>query len=567
MNKKSLLIMFNHFFMSYKDFLYNNKELKINDEDLDTISFLFASLSFILNAESIKTQDEDPDEYLSQDILNNILTVIATHKEDGFYISNQFVTSNSEELIKIIRNKIAHGAFSLDNSHQYIILDHNFQEYKIKIQDFIAFTIYLVDRISLYTTSKKYIRNNLYANTESLKAIRSSQDIPAFLSNIYYVEYEFTDVNPYDKDKIEQIMHIVPEFLVTYEKTTHQRITSLVIKQLFSSYGIQVNPSIKPLSNTEDITTLQNFITEHLPYIQDFDVPSEVSLISNWFYKIKRNDNQSENIREGIIYNLQLLNELKKHQYSNVDDILTNSSSSGFQNSLLEMLVTSELLGFYIHYHYPLENLCKSKENSYDDTFFDCSKLDLSFIKPSLYILPEGQKNSYLDAERGTKRRLEEVSRKISSAQKQKDNLIAKLSQSSKDANQNNIITALNHIQEQLGYLEDQETKELANLEIIEKNLAEFSLSTQDSYHYNRYLIEYIRNAIAHGNVEFNYNSSLGNYQKCILHFTNSYQGQQLFDLEISIQDFEKLFSSSNIAVLNDYLTSLTSTKKGKSLN
>ena len=63
MNKKDMLIKFNHAFMAYKDFLYGhyNQELYENN-NLDLLLCLFSSLTFLLNIESIKTKDESPNE-------------------------------------------------------------------------------------------------------------------------------------------------------------------------------------------------------------------------------------------------------------------------------------------------------------------------------------------------------------------------------------------------------------------------------------------------------------------------------------------------------------------------
>lgn len=562
MNKKEMLINFNHAFMAYKDFLYGyyNNELYSND-NLDFLLCLFSSLTFLLNIESLKTKDESPSEYINQDMLIEILQTIVEKKEDGYYLQETFISSSPEEVIKVIRNKIAHGDFLLNMQTKEIILNYHNQDLKINIDDFIAFTIYIIERINLYTNSQNYTRNNLYANTNNLKPLKHRRDIDKFLQNIYFIEYNFNNVTPYDKEVIEEILKKIPSFLVNYESINHQQINNFAIRNFFASFRLSVNPNIISLYQSSHLITLKQFILENFKELTSLNLNSQVSLISQWFYKLERNKNSKDNLIEGIHYNIRLLSTLKNNHSSNINEVLYNSNSPGLQSSLIEMIITNDLLGFYVHYHYPLENLCKDKDEI-GDVYFDCSKLDLSSLKPTVFIPPKGQINSYEQAAQGCQRRVEEIKLKINSANKQRHALYNKLLSVQDEIQKRNINIALKTIESQIATLQEKYQIELASLEIIEKNIAEFSVTTKESYRYNRYLIEYIRNSIAHGFVYFDYSHCHGNSQKCQIRFLNIHNQQELFDMTISLTDFENLFNYHNMQVFNNYLKEL---EKGKS--
>ena len=264
MNKKEMLINFNHAFMAYKDFLYGyyNNELYSND-NLDFLLCLFSSLTFLLNIESLKTKDESPSEYINQDMLIEILKTIVEKKEDGYYLQETFISSSPEEVIKVIRNKIAHGDFLLNMQTKKIILNYHNQDLKINIDDFIAFTIYIIERINLYTNSQNYTRNNLYANTNNLKPLKHRRNIDKFLQNIYFIEYNFNNVTPYDKEVIEEILKKIPSFLVNYESINHQQINNFAIRNFFASFRLSVNPNIISLYQSSHLITLKQFILEN----------------------------------------------------------------------------------------------------------------------------------------------------------------------------------------------------------------------------------------------------------------------------------------------------------------
>ena len=209
MNNINTLVSFNRAFMSYKEFLFNNSnKLHSNPQNIKTLEILFTCLNIILNKDRINTQDENAQEYIDESILDQILSIIANKKDNIYYLGN-IPFQNKEDVIKTIRNKIAHGEFFIDRLSDNIIFYINNQEVKIPRKSLYSFTILLIERIDLYTVSSSYNRTQLYASTSNTKRIKSKKDISNILDKIYYIDYSFGGNNPITPTKkalIEEIL-------------------------------------------------------------------------------------------------------------------------------------------------------------------------------------------------------------------------------------------------------------------------------------------------------------------------------------------------------------------------
>ena len=250
--------------------------------------------------------------------------------------------------------------------------------------------------------------------------------------------------------------------------------------------------------------------------------------------------------------------------YKDIYEAISNLNSNNLFSSIVEMIVTTELLGFYIHFQYPLENICKSKDNTEDGIdYFDYSTLDLSMLTPTIFNLPEGRQSSYSDAINATKRRLGIIGTELNTLELQITNLNRLINTSTTEEEKTRYQTAIYTVSEKLNKALKRQQEEQELLVERQKELDEFNLSDQTNYYHNRYLIEYIRNAISHGNVYFYYNETDGNITECKLRFINTKDSQVTLDLLVSIQDFEKIFNQDNLRLLDEYLTNQ---KKGRVL-
>ena len=158
------LINFNHAFMSYKEFLFSeNNNLLSNEKNIKMLEVLFSCLNKIMNKDRIKTKDENPNNYIDENILEQIILIIAEKRNNKYYLNN-IEFSTKEEIIKIIRNKIAHGEFIIDEKADNIIFKIENQDIKISSNQIYSLSILLVERLDLYTVSTDYSRTQVFAS-------------------------------------------------------------------------------------------------------------------------------------------------------------------------------------------------------------------------------------------------------------------------------------------------------------------------------------------------------------------------------------------------------------------
>lgn len=561
------LINFNHAFMSYKDFLFSeNNTLLSNTKNIKMLEVLFSCLNIIMNKDRIKTKDEDPSNYIDENILEQIILIIAEKKNNKYYLNN-IEFSTKEEIIKIIRNKIAHGEFIIDETSDNIIFKIEDQDIKISSNQLYSLSILLVERLELYTVSKDYSRSQVFASLPNISKIKREKQISQILENIYHIEYNFNgqdSITPEQKALIEEILRNVPSIISRLEEITKKPVTEEMIRTLFAQHNLEVTPKITKLSETSYREKLEYFILKNIKQFKKMDAKHQVVLISNWYQKLLNDNKPLENLTNGVHYNLYTLSNLPNTNYKDIYEAISNLNSNNLFSSIVEMIVTTELLGFYIHFQYPLENICKSKDNTEDGIdYFDYSTLDLSMLTPTIFNLPEGRQSSYSDAINATKRRLGIIGTELNTLELQITNLNRLVNTSTTEEEKTRYQTAIYTVSEKLNKALNRQQEEQELLVERQKELDEFNLSDQTNYYHNRYLIEYIRNAISHGNVYFYYNETDGNITECKLRFINTKDSQVTLDLLVSIQDFEKIFNQDNLRLLDEYLTNQ---KKGRVL-
>lgn len=536
MNNIESLIKFNHAYTSYRHFLIErepNDELNQNDNH-EIMRFLFAIFNFILNEEKIKTEEETDNGYLENYILDQIICIIAVKHDNKYYIDNNSFNS-SRELIKVLRDKLAHGDFSLSKDNKKVDININGKIISIELERLTAFITQLTTRLEFYTTEKEYTRTQTLYRPSNQKTSDESL-IDNLLNSIYLIDYNFKDnkgIKAWQKEKIEEIL----EELQTKDLDELKKS-----KRNFKKANIIPDIKIKSIKDTPYYPKLKSYLEEHQEEFQECNLETQIRIITNWIHKTRHND---EIISTDLYYNEYFLRHIKEKKYSNCLEAFDEIDWISLKNSYPEMILVTELIGFYIHYYYPLENICKSKDGTNED-YFDYRKLDLSFLKPDIFILPESRKKELLSSIKGINKKMVSLFREYESLSSQKENLQTQKSKKNKEAI-NRINESLHIIKEKLSSCEKTRKER-------EDTILEFLSDDTTSYYYNRYLIEYIRNAIAHNNVYFYYGDPSGNIYNYKLRFISKKKDKVYLDLTMSLLELEQLITNSNLSILNDYL-------------
>ena len=115
---------------------------------------------------------------------------------------------------------------------------------------------------------------------------------------------------------------------------------------------------------------------------------------------------------------------------------------------------------------------------------------------------------------------------------------------------------AVNRIQESINRLDSILIGLCSEFIILEKRYNQINedYRVNKKYFENRAIIEGIRNAIAHGNICIKRFENIKDIDDTIINFQDIYEGKVVFDLDVTIRDFETLFLEWNIGPIIEFL-------------
>ena len=558
MNKVDNLILFNNALMNYMTLLRDpdaNLESMKEDNNTLILKILFSALIFILNKEDIKTVDEDIDCYINDQMLEKIVSKICTKRNNKYFI-DEVELESKEEILKTIRDKIAHGAFLIDNDNCNIIININGTNAEIPGKKFIDFVSSLFMRFNYNTNESIYRRDKIIIDINPKNRIKNRQNINPFLKAIDIINYTFEKENGYitpeDKDFIEDLINEYSNKRVKSNSALTAVYISNLLNQRLASRGIKAKCFIEKMNSSIYGQSIKNFIRKNINQVGYLSADDQYRLVTNWYNKIRNNDNV---LKTAMFYNIFLLRKIENTELQNIREILDETSSLSLWNSIMEMYLSTVLLSFYIHYQYPLENIMKLKDNlTEDEEYFDYSLLDLSSLKPTIFKLPEKREEDRIKQLNSVNKNLERVNNLIQGYIEQIRNINNNINSTDDPYELFILNKALVKVSKNLLTTKREQQELLAKKILKEEAVEEYRIDLPNSYYRNRFLIEYIRNAMSHGNVFFDYNETEGNINKASIRFINEYEGETYLDLNASIIDFNQLFNYSNLSMIAEFV-------------
>jgi hypothetical protein len=469
---------------------------------------------------------------------------------------DQIELESKEEVIKTIRDKIAHGAFLINPNTCDIIIKFNGNNAKIPGKNFIDFVSSLFLRPNYNTNETVYKRDRIAVNINRNNRIKNRQNVNPFLKQIYIVNYNFTKeggyITPDDKDLIEDLINKTSVNQVDNNTVMSSLQIMSILNRELANRGIKAKCIIERMSASVYGQSLKNFIRKNINQLSYLSITDQYRLVSNWYNKIRHNDNV---LKTAMFYNMVLLRTIETSEANTTREILEQTSSLSLWSSIMEMYLSTVLLSFYVHYQYPLENIMKLKDNLPDDAeYFDYSLLDLSFLKPDIFMLPKKREDDRRIQLLSAEKDLERIDNLLQEYNTQMTNILLRMARTT-DPNQIFVYKkALNKVGKNISVTQIEKRECEAKKEDRKNAVAEYRIDLPNSYYRNRYLIEYIRNAMSHGDVFFDYNETEGSINKASIRFINDYEGETYLDLNVSIIDFNRLFNYDNISIIAEFL-------------
>lgn len=470
------------------------------------------------------------------DELAKSVSMIAT-KIDSGYVIDGYSFSDAATVVAMIRNKLAHGNFTLDLDHNRVILDFAGRGVKLNIDKLATFVIYSLKnyfrRVKMKVCEKSFVMNEK-AEKNRTKPLKDSKEVKRVISNFKKVE-----VTLKSKDGViisKDLADMLDEVIDAYKNTTNLKVFTLFKDMVKDKYDFDWDVRYVKFDD------LDEFADSLFEVLKDQEYTEAVNAIGDKVLKRvtegKKFSEISASFNDFIL--LEAAYDLQSTDKDKISNYIANKYGNFFVASNEELTVASVSL-FNTLFGYLHDDLLDN-ENAFtsgDNTGFDYSTLDFSAFNVS-YLKPDnGPIDSHKETYMGASKRLAAIQSKI---QKNTESLNAvKLSGNTKaqavlSANLNND-----------KILEATMISDVASAKATYDDAVDY-VTDNSLLVYNRGIINGIRNSIAHGKYMV---IQSGSFDDVRILFEDIYEGETTFKADISIADFLNFIYSSEAKVVS----------------
>ena len=530
--------------------IYNNpiySEGILDKKNINATKIGCISNIFLAIKEDLVSKDKEGynSRILISELENNV-SLIATKENNGYRINN-YLFPDAPTLVSVLRNKLAHGLYTMDLEHNRIIFNIESNEVIINIDKLSTYVISCLKSYTKVNNSSIYKRDfviNNKVDTTRTKPMKSINELNNFIKNsreieIILIKKDNTLISNYVVWELENIID-------EYRITKNNKLLINFENKYKDEYDFKWN--IKKL-NDDKTKELSNFILNIIP--QNITYNEEVMVIlREYAYKMNNNYNKFNVIMENLT-NLVLLDEIKENNTIN-SNILFDKIKEKYGSIYISYntLISSSIAMFNSLFSYANDDVYKN-DNKYtllDNNGLDYSKLDLSLINVQIKTIDNTIINELNIRKTAKEKELNLIDTKIT---KELNNLNIVKSKSNTNAISNitSKLTNLYNIKNTL-------TIEHNNI-INELNICNNYYNNNLLYLENESIITGIRNSIAHGNYEV---VQCNNINDTYIVFNDIYEGKLTFKGTIKILDFIDLIDN-NAIVINEFLNNLDNKK------
>ena len=524
----------------YSEYILDKKN--INATKIGCISNIFLAIK-----EDLVSKDKEGynSRILISELENNV-SLIATKENNGYRI-NKYLFPDAPTLVSVLRNKLAHGLYTMDLEHNRIIFNIESNEVIINIDKLSTYVISCLKSYTKVNNSNIYKRDfviNNKVDTTREKPMKSINELNNFIKNsreieIILIKKDNTLISNYVVWELENIID-------EYRITKNNKLLINFENKYKDEYDFKWN--IKKL-NDDKTKEISNFILNIIP--QNITYKEEVMVILKEYASKKNNNYNKFNVIMENLTNLVLLEEIKENNTIN-SNILFNKLKEKYNNIYISYntLISSSIAMFNSLFSYANDDVYEN-DNKYtllDNNGLDYSKLDLSLINVQTKTIDNTIINELNIRKTAKEKELNLIDTKIT---KELNNLNIVKSKSNTNAINNitNKLTNLYNIKNTL-------TIEHNNI-INELNICNNYYNNNILYLENESIITGIRNSIAHGNYEV---VQCNNINDTYIVFNDIYEGKLTFKGTIKILDFIDLIDN-NAIVINEFLNNLDNKK------
>lgn len=473
--------------------------------------------------------------------LENSVDQIATKTEHGYEINN-YVFKDAPSVVAELRNKIAHGAFTLDLDHNRIILNMTDGNVIINIDKLSTFIV--MGLKSYLDNSSKKENGNVYerklvilnkVDTEREKKIDNKKELLLFMKKIRYLNIvlESTDGSKIPNWLINRLEIVIKEYSISNDNNCLLNFE----KELGSSYKMSIKRnkiSYDVLDKVADV--ILNMAQENIDY------NSQIYLIGLELHRNMEKDYETLRPIISNLNNLIMLKAIKK--YNTIDkEVLKDKITKEYGMTYInyDSLVSSSIAMFNSLFSYARDDVYNNsnKFTLIENNGLDYGKLDLKEFDILKLNIDDSRYLELVSQVNKSNKELEENNKKLAELIKSKAIVEGKGN-----------IAASEKIKASINLLTNKQSLLLAKVVSKQNELKVFIEYCKNNSDYlkNECIIEGIRNSISHGNYKVIAESSI---EDCKIIFEDIYEGELTFKTQIKVLDFINLLVNNHNIISN----------------
>lgn len=473
--------------------------------------------------------------------LEESVEVLATKTNNGYVIDN-YTFDTAANLVATLRDKLAHGNFTINDGGQEITLFLNDgNTINISIDSLYSFIYYAMMNFLKKQDKKEFVKNKIMFSKikNGTKSLKTKSDIRFVCKNVKRVTLSFKRKD--GKDLTEKEVTRLDTICQLFDTdSTEQGLNK--IREL-TKYTYDFSYTRKPITNInydliiEVVTNFYNNVT--LPY--------QLNRIALMIEKMLDDENMLQEIMASA-NNLSLLNAIFEYKSTDMKFVESKLNDKVIENGIVE-IANAGIVLFQSLFSYANDDIYVNdyeyqlKENN----GLDYSKLDLSKLNVLVYPTDKSPLTILSEQKNAIEKEYINVEKKIDKIKINIENI-----------KKSNNLKALSIVNQTLLTLK-QEEQTILNEKMKRENEYNDALiySQNNKTHLlNKSIINGIRNSIAHGNYRILQGKKLEDIK---IVFEDIHNDKLTFKAEISPTDFINMIYE-NDHVINEFLLN----KKGE---
>ena len=477
--------------------------------------------------------------------LEKSVKFISTKVSNGYKIGN-YLFPDEATLVAIIRNKLAHGKYTIDFEHGRIILNHKGSDIVLSIYKLMPFmlnvfmnTIYDV-RLSVYERNIVLFQNDFV--TSRTEGIKDEEELRKIIKSYKCMNFKLESINGNIIPKV--CREAYESFLVVFKKDHKNAFISdsyKTLDKLLKIYDCKLSYKYNKLTDKDDLEQIFLFAKNEVLGNPNLNYKQQLEMIG---VEVHGRFNSNSNVFNSLsanVKNLVLLDAIDKT--NSIDDgILSDYVFDKYGKEIkfnYDEFGLSLISMFNALFLYPMDDIydISGGYTLNRSEGLDFASLDLSMVNPDILIIDDTPLLNAKNKLDSLVNKQVQVTRKILLQQENLGKVVGN-------------VNAENAINKNINDLRITLSSMVFDYITFdgEYNKINDDFNNNKLYFRNKAIIEGIRNSIAHGHYEFITN---GDFNDTIIVFNDIYEGKLTFQLKIKFVDFEKMINENSQIMLN----------------